>query len=233
MRSKEIIENDFSKEKLKKEMTEQGWSQDFLSKMSNVPQSSISYYLRGVKNPSKKTVQALAKALKVDYEDLIDNGDVEILKEIPAIKDTKSENEYQDILDVAQEMGNLRYKLIQMMKELDEGTFNAQDLDFLHAVENIESIEDMTGEEALQMIMKAHQDRKKRRNCKERKYLIQLLLDGFLIKNPPMFITRVIEKSKDWTYIPRVAEELKQDIDLYDTIKERRLVERKTYYSSL
>jgi transcriptional regulator with XRE-family HTH domain len=219
-------ETNFSVEKMKKTMEELGWSQNFLAQMSGIAQSAVSYYLQGVKKPSKKTVQALAKALKVDYEDLIDTGEVEPIT--PLVEEKKSENEYQDILDVAQEMGNLRFKLIQMIQELDEGKFNAQDIDFLHAVENIEHIDNMTGEEALKMLMKAHYDRKNRRHCKERKYLIQLLLDGFLIKNPSIYITKVIERSKDWTYIPRVAEELKQDFDLYDTIKERRLVERKT-----
>ena len=223
MNSKVIKEMDFSKEKLERIMKSQRWSQSFLAKMTNLSQSSISYYLKGTNIPSKTTVQVLAKTLQVEYEDLIDNGEVEELKEIP-VENKESESEYQDILEVAQEMGNLRYKLIQMVQEAtnNENGYNAQSLDFLHGVENIEDIEKLTPEEAFNMLKKAHIERKKRRNCKERKYLIQLLLDGFLIKNPTVYIARVIEKSKDWTYISRVAEQLKYNPDLYDLRKEQK-----------
>lgn len=213
----------FSKEKFREVMNLRGYSQNFLSKMTNLSQSAISYYLSGKMTPSKKTVQVFANELDVDYEELIDTiGSVETIETVETNKDEGSN--YQDILDIAQEMGNLRYKLIQMIQETgdDENVFNAQDIDFLHEVENIEDINKLTPEEALKMLKKAHTERKKRRNCKERKHLIQLLLDGFLLKNPRMYITRVIENSKDWTYIPRVAEQLKQDDGLYDIRKEQR-----------
>lgn len=228
MNSKDIRELDFSKEKLKQVMAEQGFSQSFLASMTNISQSSISYYLKGINIPSKKTVQALAKALKVNYEDLTDNGEAKELKETPVGNNNETESEYQDILEVAQEMGTLRFKLIQMLQEAEknENGYNAQSLDFLHGVENIEDIERLTPEEALNMLKKAHIERKKRRHCKERKHLIQLLLDGFLIKNPSTYMAKVIENSKDWTYIPRVAEQLKYNNDIYDIRKEQRALKK-------
>jgi transcriptional regulator with XRE-family HTH domain len=224
MNNKELREANFNKDKFKKILSLRGYSQNHLSKMTNITQSAISYYIAGKIKPSKKTVQVFANELDVDYEELVDN--VGTVETIETNKDEGSD--YQDILDIAQEMGNLRYKLIQMIQETgdDENVFNAQDIDFLHKVENIEDIEKLTPEEALKMLKKAHTERKKRRNCKERKHLIQLLLDGFLLKNPRIYITRVIENSKDWTYIPRVAEQLKQDDGLYDLRKEQRILGR-------
>jgi len=212
MIKKELRETDFSKEKLKSIMQLRGYSQRQLERMTNISQAQISTYLRGVCLPSKKTVEKFAQELCVDVEDLLNNS--------------KTENEYQDIIDIAQEIGNIRYKLIQMIQEVDEEAFNAQDQNFLHAVENIEDIKNMTGEEALEILTKEHYSRKNRRNYKERKHLIQLLLNGFLIKNPPVYMMRVIEKSKDWTYIPRVAEKLKQDTGLYDLEREQRFLDK-------
>lgn len=213
MNSRDIRELDFNKEKTKRIMQEGGWTQTHLAKMTNLTQSCLSYYLSGTTTPSKKSVQVLAKVMGVEYDDLIG-------EDTPA-KKIESGSEYQDILDIAQEMGNLRFKLIQMIQEAsnDENGYNAQSLDFLHGVENIEDIERLTPEEALDMLKKAHTERKKRRNCKERKHLIQLLLDGFLIKNPTAYLAKVIENSKDWTYISRVAEQLKYDDKLYDIRK--------------
>lgn len=211
MNCKDERETDFSGAKLKEMMDIKGYSQRFLSEKTNIAQSNLSYYLRGITTPSKKTVQVLANELCVDVDELLKNSDVEKEKEKGA---------YDDILELAKQIGDIRYKLIQMIQGLgeNENDYNAEDQDFLHKIENIEELSE---EEALNIIKEEQAKRKKRRNCKTRKHLIQLLLNGFLIKNPYMYILKAIEKSKNWTYIPRVAEELKKDERLYDLKKEQ------------
>ena len=46
-------------------------------------------------------------------------------------------------------------------------------------------------------------------------YLIQCLLESITLKNPSAFIIQAIQRSKDFTYVPRVIEELKNDSNLY------------------
>ncbi|MDR3540765.1 MAG: helix-turn-helix transcriptional regulator [Desulfosporosinus sp.] len=53
-----------------------GWTQQELAGKANVPQSSIHYIERGVRNPRVSTVEKLAVALGVDI--------VELLREWPA-----------------------------------------------------------------------------------------------------------------------------------------------------
>ena len=215
MNNKEEREMNFSKENFKRIMEEKGYSQRYLAEKTNVSQSNLSYYSRGITNPSKKTVKVLAKELGVQPEDLLKN---------PESIEVAQKGEYEDILEISKELGNIRYKLIQMIQSLnlEETKYNMQDQDFLHKIENIE---DLTEEEALDIIRVEQSKRKTRRICKTRKHLIQVLLNGFLIKSPYTYMQKVIEKSKDWTYIPRIAEELKTDNKLYDLNKEKEIKE--------
>lgn len=209
-------QTDFSGIKLKQIMEEKGYSQRFLAEKTNIGQSNLSYYLRGITTPSKKTVRVLANELCVDIEDLLNN---------PELVQQQQQGDYDDILEIAKQLGAVRFQLIQLIQGLegDETDYNGQDQDFLHKIENIE---DLTEAEALSIIKEEQAKRKKRRSVKTRKHLIQLLLNGFLIKNPYAYMQKVIEKSKNWTYIPRVAEELKKEDWLYDLKKENELKEK-------
>lgn len=119
-----------------------------------------------------------------------------------------------DIIEIAKQLGTLRFQLVQMIeKERDcINEYNKADQDFLH---RIEALEELTDQEAIDMLIKEKKNRESRRNYKVRYYLIQCLLDSIILKNPSAFIIQTIQKSKDFTYVPRVIEELKQDPNLY------------------
>lgn len=55
-------------------MKEQGYTQKELAFDSGLPESSISYYLRGLKMPSIKSALKLAHVLNVSLDDFIDFG---------------------------------------------------------------------------------------------------------------------------------------------------------------
>lgn len=206
----------FSAIKFKKLMEERGYSQRFLAEKTGVCQANISYYLNEKTIPSKKTVQVFAREFCVEYEDLMND---------PELIEKKKEGAYDDILEIAKQLGNIRFDLIQKLQELNntETNYNGLDQDFLHKIENIA---DLTKEEAYEIILNEQKSRKNRRNAKVRKYLIKLLLDGFLIKAPVTYMNKIIENSQNWQYIPKVMDELKKDNSLYDLKKENALKEK-------
>ena len=65
-----------SKQKLGKKVRElrkaQGWTQENLEEYSGLDRTYISDIERGVRNPSLKSLEKLAKALKVKLSDLTD-----------------------------------------------------------------------------------------------------------------------------------------------------------------
>lgn len=120
-----------------------------------------------------------------------------------------------DIVQIARDLGTIRFQLIQMLQKENEkiSNYDKADQDFLHKIENLE---ELTDEEAIALVVEEKKSRENRRSNKNRQYLIKGLLDGIIIKNPSQFIIRAVQRSKDYTYIPKVMEELKQDESLYD-----------------
>ena len=119
-----------------------------------------------------------------------------------------------DIIEIAKQLGTIRFQLVQMIEKERSyiTTYDKADQDFLHKLENLE---ELTDKEAIEMFIKEKKNRENRRNYKIRYYLIQCLLESIVLKNPSAFISQTIQKSKDFTYVPRVIEELKKDPNLY------------------
>ena len=119
-----------------------------------------------------------------------------------------------DIIEIAKQLGTIRFQLVQMIeKERSNITkYDKEDQDFLHKLENLE---ELTDKEAIEMFIKEKKNRENRRSYKVRYYLIQCLLESITLKNPSAFIIQAIQRSKDFTYVPRVIEELKNDSNLY------------------
>ena len=119
-----------------------------------------------------------------------------------------------DIIEIAKQLGTIRFQLVQMIeKERSNITiYDKEDQDFLHKLENLE---ELTDKEAIEMFIKEKKNRENRRSYKVRYYLIQCLLESITLKNPSAFIIQTIQRSKDFTYVPRVIEELKKDPNLY------------------
>ena len=119
-----------------------------------------------------------------------------------------------DILELARQLGALRYQLVQKIQKEYEivGKYDKLDQDFLHKLENLD---ELSNEDAIKLVVQEKKNRESRRVYKVRYYLIKCLLDSMPIKNPSSFIAQAIQRSKDYQYIPRVIEELKSDEAFY------------------
>lgn len=114
-----------------------------------------------------------------------------------------------DIKVLAREMGAIIHQFIELIKKEREklSNYDKVDQDFLHRLENLE---ELTDREAIDLVIKEKKNRESRRNNKIRIYLIQSLLNGITIKNPPAFVEQGIQNSKTWKYVPRINEEVKE-----------------------
>lgn len=127
-------------------------------------------------------------------------------------KEIQMEKNYEDIIDIAKKIGNLRFQLIELIQKehLRENKYNKKDQTFLHS---IEFNDDMSDEELLKLIRAEKESRNDRRNVKNRRILIQSLLDGILIKSPLVFINKVIENGEPFD---KTIEELKSDEKIWN-----------------
>lgn len=116
-----------------------------------------------------------------------------------------------DILQFARDFGTFRYNLIEALRKEEEqiSKFDKADQTFLH---RLEFLEELTDDEATQMIIEEKKSREQRRNIKNRKYLIKAMLDAIKMKNPNAFIVQAIQSKGD---ILKTMEKLKQDDNLY------------------
>lgn len=127
-------------------------------------------------------------------------------------EDTKAKMpDVGDILQMARNFGSFRYSLIQALQkeQLEEEKYNKADQTFLH---KLEFLEELTDDEATQMIIEEKKSREQRRNIKNRRYLIKAMLDSIKMKNPNAFIVKAIQSKGD---ILKTMEQLKQDSNLY------------------
>jgi len=129
--------------------------------------------------------------------------------------------DFSDIVEVARNIGANRYQLIQMVQKenAELSKYDKADQNFLHKLENLD---ELTDQEAIDLVIEEKKSREGRRNNKVRRQLIQGLLNGIPMKNPSAFVAQAIQRSKNFKYIPRVIEELKQDENLY-AVKEESL----------
>lgn len=121
-----------------------------------------------------------------------------------------------DILQLSREFGTLRYNLICLLQKENEQVekFNKQDQTFLHKLEFLEELSD---EDATKMIIEEKKSRELRRNTKNRKYLIEAMLNAIKMKNPNAFMIKAIQGKGD---IRKTIANLKEDESLYIKNKE-------------
>ena len=117
-----------------------------------------------------------------------------------------------DILQLARDFGSCRYNLVQALQkeQVEEKKYNKVDQTFLH---KLEFLEELTDEEATTMIIEEKKSREQRRNVKNRKHLIEAMLNSIKMKNPNAFVVQAIQSKGD---ILKTMAKLKQDDDLYD-----------------
>ena len=120
-------------------------------------------------------------------------------------------NDFGDILQIARELGSVRYRLVELAKKNNEevSKYDKEDQKFLHS---LEFLEELTDEEAMKMIIEEKKNRELRRNIKNRKYLIQFLLDSILVKNPNAFMVQVISSDEN---VCKSISKLKREENLY------------------
>ena len=171
--------------------------------------------LRQARNETQR--KYYAKKMK----EQLGNVNVKIIenKEVPTViysskekADTRTQMEdVGDIIQLAREFGTVRYKLIELLKKNNEEVdkYNKQDQTFLH---RLEFLEELTDEEAKQMIIEEKKSRELRRNVKNRKYLIEAMLNSIHMKNPNAFIIQAIQGKGD---ICKTIAKLKGDANLY------------------
>ena len=122
-----------------------------------------------------------------------------------------------DILEVARNLGTIRFQLVEMITKNSEqiSKFDKEDQTFLH---KLEFLEELTDEEAKEMIIAEKKSRELRRNVKNRRCLIETLLTSILLKNPNAFVVKSIQYEDDKDIYRRVAK-LKKDDNLYLRMK--------------
>ena len=116
-----------------------------------------------------------------------------------------------DIVQIARDYGSVRYKMIELLKKNNEdiSKFDKEDQRFLH---KLEFLEELTDDEAKEMIINEKKSRELRRNVKNRKYLIEAMLGSIAMKNPNAFIVKAIQSDGD---ICKTIAKLKKDENLY------------------
>lgn len=119
--------------------------------------------------------------------------------EVPQIKkeqEVVSIEDIDEIQNLAKELGNIRFRLIELIQKNEEEIkkYNEQDNIFLH---RLELLEDLSDEDILAMCKGEKARRQSRRHIKDRYYLLKGLLDGIIIKNPSAFVKQVITGGED------------------------------------
>lgn len=213
-------------EKLKEAMAARGFTQTQLSLESGIKQPTISDYCNGKSEPQQGNKERLIRALDVDndYFDSEEDKKIKSAFDGMGLGDTIDFEERRnkpcarvevedisDIIEVSKELGAIRFKLIQMVEKAREDVkyHNIADQTFLHRLEFLDELSD---EEAVKMLLEEKKSREKRRNYKNRQYLIETLLKSISIKNPNAFVVKAINGKGD---ILKVIDELKQDETLF------------------
>ena len=173
-------------------------------------EASSKYYKKIMDEKKETSEEPLAVPEKISY-----------LEEEKIIysKEDKLEIElkYPDISDITQlarEYGAVRLSLIQIAEKCREehSKCDKQEQDLLHQLENLE---EMSSKKAVEIAIELKKNREKRRVYKNREYLVQALLGSMLMKNPPQFVAKAVQRAQNFQYLPRTLKELKQDETLY------------------
>lgn len=115
---------------------------------------------------------------------------------------------FGDLIQIAREIGTIRFSLIQQIQKINEKVkeYNNIEQDLLHRLENVEQLSES---EAVEIAVSLKKNRNDRRIVKNSQYLISLLLNKAVpIKSPEKYVRKAIEIVKDRKYEPRCLNEL-------------------------
>lgn len=124
--------------------------------------------------------------------------------------------DYQDIIDIARKIGDLRFQLITKAKEEQErlNSNYKSDITFLHRVE-FSKKNNLTDSEKVALWDAEQEERDKRRVSKDRQIIIQMLLKGFNIKNPSKAVHGCIFENENIQDMKVVVENIMKNPELF------------------
>lgn len=210
------IKNEEICEKFRNLLKVRGITQTELSKETGISQPIISEYVNGKRMPAAKNRRKIIEALDLP-DDYFETTDKKIVIEVKEEERRNKPNErvevdcITEILDISKRLGAIRLELIELVEKAREEVkiFNKNDQTFLH---KLEFLDDLTQQEAVDMIVAEKKSREERRSAKNKLYLISALLDSMQMKNPNAFVVKAINGKGD---IVKIIEDLKQDNSLY------------------
>lgn len=139
--------------------------------------------------------------------------------------DTKAIEELNtsEIIELARELGRIRYLLIQLiLKENDKiAHSNKDDNTLIHSFE----FKELTKDEVYETYLKAKERRIERRQAKYKYAIIKMILDSILIKNPEAAVIQAIQKISNSKELKEVINEIKANPELF-VVREGELNEK-------
>lgn len=158
--------------------------------------------------------EAMKKRIENDKNNISEHIFSKEIKNIEVIKKVKIE----DILGIAQQLGDLRKELIDMIQIENEEIkkANSQDITLLHLIE----FEDLTKEEVYDVFIKEKERRENRRQNKYRYKIIKMLLDSINIKRPAAAIRMVVQGMETEKDINKIISDVTKDPAMFAQSKE-------------
>lgn len=113
--------------------------------------------------------------------------------------------DFSDIIEVARELGAVRFKIIEMIKKCspEQSSFDKEDQIFLHKVESLARKEEVYVDEIVSIFTEEINSRENRRNIKDRKEMLQHLCQG-IISNPSAYIAQYLKDRDNRIYKPKI-----------------------------
>lgn len=120
-----------------------------------------------------------------------------------------------DIIELARELGNIRYRLIELIQKAQEEieVGNKCDEVLVHAFE----FEELTKEEVWEKYQTEKRTRNKRRQAKYRYSILKGMLDHITIKAPSKFVAQAVQGCKDTRKFDEYVKDLQKDKELFSS----------------
>lgn len=115
-----------------------------------------------------------------------------------------NKEDFSDIIEVARRLGSVRFELNELLgkESKKQSLYDKQDQDFLH---KLESLDELTEEAAIQMIVEEKRNREIRRGHKIRVQMLSTMLNT-VVKNPNAYVVETIKNRDNFTYKTRIKE---------------------------
>lgn len=116
--------------------------------------------------------------------------------------------DFSDVIELARELGAIRYKITEKIKELSpkQSFFDKQDEIFLHQIEDLTKKDEVYEEEVVDVVKKYINNRPNRRVVKDKQVMLKHLIQG-LISNPNQYVVEFLKNRENRTYNPKIEEE--------------------------